>query len=88
MSVPQSAIAQMLMQGSGGATPQGGGMQTSNTAQTGADLIRRIMMIKALQGQQQQQPGMPPTAQPNVLGQIAAQPQAMQGQQMPGGVNA
>lgn len=88
MSVPSSAIAQMLMQGSGGAAPQGGGLQTSNGAQTGADLIRKMMMIKALQAQQQQQPGQPPQAQPNILGQVAAQPQAMQGQQLPGGTNA
>jgi hypothetical protein len=84
MSVPSNAIAQMLMQGSGGAQPN---MQGANGMQTGADLIRKMMMIKALQGQQQQ-PGMPPAAQPNVLGQIAAQPQAMQSQQMPGGINA
>lgn len=83
MSVPSSAIAQMLMQGSGGAQPN---MQGANGMQTGADLIRKLMMIKALQGQQQ--PGQPPQQQPNVLGQVAAQPQAMQAQQLPGGVNA
>ena len=87
MSVPSSAIAQMLMQGSGGAPPQGGGQQTGNGAQTGADLLRKIMMIKALQAQQQPQPGQPPQ-QPNVFGQVAAQPQVMQAQQLPGGSNA
>lgn len=84
MSVPSSAIAQMLMQGSGGAPPQGLG---GNGAQTAADLVRKMMMIKALQAQQQQ-PGQPPQAQPNVLGQVAAQPQVMQAQQLPGGTNA
>lgn len=90
MSVPSSAIAQMLMQGSGGAPPQGGGQQTGNGAQTGADLLRKIMMIKALQAQQQQ-PGQP--QQPvgiggfqNPQGQVL--PQAVNAQQMAGGTNA
>ncbi len=46
MSVPSSAIAQMLMQGSGGAQPQGaGGLQTSNAMETGADVIRKMMEL-------------------------------------------
>lgn len=89
MSVPSSAIAQMLMQGSGGAAPQGGGL-AGNGMQTGADLIRKMMMIKALQAQQQQ-PGQP--QQPVGVGGFQAPPgqvlpQAMNAQQNLGGSNA
>ncbi len=90
MSVPSSAIAQMLMQGSGGAPPQGGGL-AGNGMQTGADLIRKMMMIKALQAQQQQQPGQP--QQPVGVGGFQAPagqvlPQTLNAQQLPGGTNA
>lgn len=85
MSVPPNMMAQMLMQQGTGAAPQSGGAP-AGAMQGGSDMIRKIMMIKALQAQQQ--PGQPPQAQPNMMGGVAAQPQAMQQMQMPGGVNA
>lgn len=89
MSMDPNMIAQMLMQqgGQGGGVAPGG-VQTNSQLGSGAAMLQKIMMIQALKNQQpgQQQPGQPP--QPNVMGQVAAQPQAMQAQQLPGGTNA
>lgn len=89
MSVDPNMLAQMLMSQGGGATNSlaPGGLQTNNTAPVAANLIQKMMLIKALQNQKPQQLQTSPT-DPNVLGQVAAQPQVLQAQQLPGGTNA
>jgi hypothetical protein len=84
MAASNQMMAQMLM-GNTGNTPVAQGGQY-NAATASADLLRKIMMIRALKGQPPQ-PGQP-QQDPNVIGQINAQPQAMQAQQMPGGISA
>lgn len=75
MSVPPQMIAQLL-QGQGGSQGQQG-IQGPTNASSAAALMQKIMMIKALQGQQQ--PGQPPN---NVQGGLNAAPQ-IPGQMVP-----
>ncbi len=85
MSVPQQQMLAQMLAGSGQA-PQGGGA-AAGAMGGAADMMRKIMLIKALQGQSPQQPS--PMAQPNMLGNsMMAQPQIPNAQQMPGGTNA
>lgn len=85
MSANQQALAQMLMS-SGGQAPQGGGA-ASGAMGGAADMMRKVMLIKMLQGQNPQQPN--PMAQPNMLGNsMLAQPQIPNAAPIPGGTNA
>jgi len=89
MSADPQMMAQMLASQLGGQQPQSvGGMQGQATAVgAAAQMAQKIMLRRALQqGQPPQHPQMPP--QPNMMGGVAAQPQAMQQMQTPGGVNA
>lgn len=86
MSVTPQMMAQMLMQqGSGGAAPQGGGALAGAMGGAG-DMMRKIMLIRALKGQPPIQQN--PMGQPNQLGDQMIQPQMPNAQQMPGGTYA
>jgi hypothetical protein len=81
MSANPQAMAQMLASSLGGQgqAPMVGGVQTSQPLGGAAQLMQKIMLMKALQGQPQQP--QPPAALPGMPQPPAAMP-------MPGGVNA
>jgi len=89
MSADPQMMAQMLASQLGGQQPQSVGGMQGQTPPVGAaaQMAQKIMLMRALQqGQPPQQSRMPP--QPNIMGGVAAQPQAMQQMPTPGGVNA
>lgn len=73
MSVSPQMIAQLLQtQNSGGSQP----MQSStNGVQAGADLLRKVLMIKALQNQGQPNPQVAPNQLGGPQGGLGAAPQ-------------
>lgn len=90
MSANPQAMAAMLAQQLG-QQPQSGGPVAAQQGPLGAaaQLAQKVMLMQALQkGMPPQQQPNPMQPQPNMMGGIAAQPQAMQAMQMPGGINA
>lgn len=83
MSANPQAMAAMLASSLGGQgqAPMAGGVQTSQPLGGAAQLMQKIMLMKALQGQNPQPS--PPAALPGM-----PQPQVPAAQPMPGGVNA
>lgn len=89
MSMDPGMISQLLAGGLSGAPQQGPVASPQQPLGAAAQLAQKIMLMQALRQPPPQQPlPRPPYPQPNILGGIAAQPQAMQAQQMPGGINA
>lgn len=88
MSMDPGMISQLLAGGLSG-QQQGPVASPQQPLGAAAQLAQKIMLMQALrQPPPQQLPPRQPYPQPNILGGVAAQPQAMQAQQMPGGVNA
>lgn len=91
MSMDPNMMMQMLAGGLGGQPQQQGPVASAQQPLgAAAQLAQKIMLMQALQQRPQQPPPQqpPPYPQPNVMGGVAAQPQAMQMMQRPGGVNA
>jgi hypothetical protein len=87
-------MAQMLASRLGGS--QGGyvgggqqpGPQIAPQGQGAADIAQKLMLMAALRRNPQQLQAPQQPLQPNMIGGVNALPQALQAQQMPGGVNA